>query len=322
MNHYAPAPFDTAVGTIRSDITGVTDLPVRGADRHAPVDGKLARALGWFSVGLGLTEILAPRALGRAIGLQPQHTSLLPVLGMREVVSGLGILAQGGSTNTWVKSRVAGDALDLGLLGAAFSARGTDRTRLAVATAAVVGVTALDVLCSVQGSGQQSTPRQISRSVAIARPAEELYDFWRRLENLPKVMTHLQRVEQLDLRRSRWTSRPLFGRSYEWTAEITEDMPNQRIAWRSLEGADVPNRGVVTFRDQGEGRGTVVTVILDYAPPAGKPGVLLTKLIGESPEQQILADLRRWKSLTETGEVATTAGQTHGRRTLLSKALP
>ena len=84
----------------------------------------------------------------------------------------------------------------------------------------------------------------------------------------------------------------------------------------------MPNRGVVTFRDQGERRGTVVTVLLDYAPPAGKTGVLLTKLIGESPEQRIQSDLRRWKQLIETGEVPTTEGQSHGRRTLLSKALP
>lgn len=325
MNHHAPAPFDTAIGTRRPDtnIPSVTDLPVRGADRQAPSGGDLARGLGWFSVGLGLTELFASKALGRAIGLTPRQSALLPLLGARELASGLGILAAGSSSGAWVKSRVAGDALDLGLLGAAFAARGTDGARLGVATAAVVGVTALDVFCSLQVSQTaQPTTRQISRSVVIAQPAEALYDFWRKLENLPRVMSHLERVEPLDARRSRWTSGPVLGQRYTWTAEITEEVPNERIAWRSLEGAEVAHRGQVTFRDQGERRGTIVSVLLDYAPPAGKPGVLLTKLLGQAPEQQIAKDLHRWKQLLETGEVATTEGQPNGRRSLLSRHLP
>lgn len=113
-------------------------------------DGGLARGLGWFSIGLGLAELLAPRRLGRAIGVG-HHPVLLPLLGLREIGSGIGILGSGGSAGT-VRSRVYGDAMDLALLGYAFASKPWQRGRIAAAVAAVLGVTALDVLCSKQRS--------------------------------------------------------------------------------------------------------------------------------------------------------------------------
>jgi len=134
----------------------VTSLsgPASGAIRpyDAASTATLARGLGWFSIGLGLSELLMPRVLSRAIGVREQHPLLLSLLGIRELVSGLGILAQPGRSSTWVKSRVVGDMIDLGLLGAAFGTRKRDPMRLAIATAAVAGVTALDIWCSARSS--------------------------------------------------------------------------------------------------------------------------------------------------------------------------
>lgn len=133
-------------------VTSLTAQPASGAIRpyRAERTGALARGLGWFSVGLGLSELLAPRGLSRVIGVREQHPLLLSLLGIRELVSGLGILAQPGRSGAWVKSRVLGDMIDLGLLGAAFGTRKRNGVRLAVATAAVAGVTALDIWCAAR----------------------------------------------------------------------------------------------------------------------------------------------------------------------------
>jgi uncharacterized membrane protein len=285
---------------------------------------QLARALGWFSIGLGLTELLMPRRLGRAIGVG-QRSNLLPMLGLREIASGIGILAMPDPTHA-VRSRVVGDVIDLAFLGGALRSRRSNPTRIAAATAAVVGVTALDVLCSVRLSRSSAAaterPIRVSKSLAINRPAEELYRFWRQLDNLPRVMSHLQSVQPRGGQRSHWVAKGPAGASIEWDAEITADVPNQRLAWRSLEGSDLPNEGSVTFKPLPAERGTVVSVELRYSPPGGRLGSAIAKLFGEVPEQQIGSDLRRFKQLMETGEVATTEGQPSGRRSIVSRQLP
>ena len=139
----------------RSQLTELPRLSSRGpgasvARALRQHNGELARGLGWFSIGLGLAEVLAPRRLGRAIGVG-HHPVLLPLLGLREIGSGIGILSSGGSAGT-VRSRVYGDAMDLALLGYAFASKPWQRGRIAAAVAAVVGVTALDMVCSRQRS--------------------------------------------------------------------------------------------------------------------------------------------------------------------------
>jgi uncharacterized membrane protein len=322
MNHYAQAPMVSMTERRpqpRERDDGSSALAITGGDKQQMRTGTLAKSLGWFSIGLGLAEVLAPRQLGRAIGVPANFAAFLPLLGMRELTSGLGILAQTTHSNAWIKSRVVGDMMDLAFLGAAFGAPESSRSKLAIATAAVVGVTALDVLCSTQ---QVKTQRMITRSIAIQRPASELYAFWRQLDRLPRVMRHLESVQTLDGGRSHWVAKPIAGRRYEWDAEITDDVPNQRLAWRSLHGSQVDHRGSVSFEQLSERRGTLVCVRLNYEPPAGNVGISIAKLLGQSPEQEIQKDLRRWKQLLETGEEATTEGQSTGRRSPLARILP
>lgn len=145
----------------------------------------------------------------------------------------------------------------------------------------------------------------IGRSVTIDRPREELYQFWRQFENLPRFMHNIRSVEVADGGRSHWIVEAPAGKTVEWDSEITADEPGQLIAWRSLEGASVRNSGQVEFRDSPEGRGTVVTVTLTYDPPGGSLGQLIAKLFQKEPKIQARQDLRRFKQLMETGEVAT-----------------
>jgi uncharacterized membrane protein len=154
---------------------------------------------------------------------------------------------------------------------------------------------------------------KVEKSVTINRPAEELFRFWRNFENLPRFMNHLESVRVTEGGRSHWVAKAPAGTSVEWDAEIYNEKENELIAWRTLENADVDSAGSVRFEPAAGGRGTVVRVVLKYDPPGGKLGSLVARLFGENPEQQIDEDLRRFKQLMETGEVATIEGQTSGR---------
>lgn len=144
----------------------------------------------------------------------------------------------------------------------------------------------------------------VDESVTINRPIEELYRFWRNLENLPRFMQHLESVERITETLSRWRAKGPAGSTIEWNAEIINEVPNQVIGWRSIEGSDVVNAGSVNFDDAGAGRGTTVRVRLQYSPPGGKAGAAVAKLFGRDAETEIREDLRRFKQLVESGEIA------------------
>ncbi|HYE65468.1 MAG TPA: SRPBCC family protein [Pyrinomonadaceae bacterium] len=154
---------------------------------------------------------------------------------------------------------------------------------------------------------------KVEKSVTVDKSPEELYRFWRNFENLPRFMNHLESVKDLGGGRSHWVAKAPAGTSVEWDAEIYNEKENELIAWRSLEGADVDNAGSVRFESAPGGRGTEVRVALRYSPPGGLLGAAIAKLFGESPEQQIEEDLRRFKQLMEAGETPTTEGQPSGR---------
>jgi uncharacterized membrane protein len=154
----------------------------------------------------------------------------------------------------------------------------------------------------------------VVHSTNINKSPDELYAYWRNLENLPSVMSHLESVQVLDERRSHWTvtAPALVGGSVEWDAEITNDIPGQLIAWRSLADAEVNNRGTVEFKRLPGDRGTAVRVELEYRPPAGRVGTWIAKLFGEAPDQQLREDLRAFKRTMEIGEALSTEGQPQG----------
>ena len=154
---------------------------------------------------------------------------------------------------------------------------------------------------------------QVEESITVQKPVDEVYSFWRDFTNFPRFMQHLERVERIDDRRSRWTAKAPAGRTVSWDAEIINEEPNRVIAWQSLEDADVDNRGSVRFRAAPGGRGTEVKVTLVYLPPAGKIGVAIAKLSGEDPASQVRDDLRRFRQIMEVGEVPVVEGQPTGR---------
>ena len=283
---------------------------------------RLAHALGWFSIGLGLAEVAAPRGVAQLIGVSDDsdNRALLRLLGLREIASGLGILTQRRPAG-WLWARVGGDVMDLALLGAALKSNNARQGRVAAATVAVAGVTVLDLLCSEQLSRSPATtmgrtPKgrtiRVKKAITVNRPLEEVYRFWRDFPNLPRFMNHLASVEVTGERRSHWVAKAPAGMTVEWDAEIIDDRPNELIAWRSLEGADVDNSGAVRFERAPGGRGTEVSLEMQFSPPGGVISAKIAKLWGEEPEQQVQEDLRSFKRVMETGEIATTEGQPSG----------
>ena len=154
-------------------------------------------------------------------------------------------------------------------------------------------------------SSQDKGGVRAANSVTIMKSPEELYSYWRRLENLPKIMSHLETVEETDATHSHWVAKAPLGTKVEWEAEITEDIPNEKIAWRSLPDSQVPNEGYVEFINAGEGRGTVVHVSLTYHPPGGALGAGIAKLFGKEPNQEIAKDMRKFQQTMEVGESIT-----------------
>ena len=156
-------------------------------------------------------------------------------------------------------------------------------------------------------SKQTSPDRELTAQVVtINAPADELFAYYRDFANLPTFMENVVRIDVLDDTRSHWVVKAPAGRTVEWDATVTHEEAGRAISWQSDDGADVPNSGKITFEDAGA-RGTVVTATIAYDPPAGVVGKIVAKLFQREPAIQARRDLRRFKQLMETGEIATAA---------------
>jgi uncharacterized membrane protein len=305
-------------GTARRQPSRRSPVAVRTED--APLVGKgpneqLANFLGWFSVGLGVSQIVMPRMVSRICGVEDSdgNTGVMRALGVRELTSGVGILTQRKPTN-WLWSRVAGDVMDLALLGKVVSNGDNKRGRATFATAAVLGVMALDVLSAQQLAHSPNTAVEpdneegirVRKSITVNKAPEEAYAFWHDFENLPRFMRHLESVRVTSPGRSHWKAKGPAGKSVEWDAVTTRDVPNEVIAWRSEGDADVYNEGQVRFRPAPGGRGTEIHVELMYDPPAGVVGTVgakIAKLFRKEPGQDVKDDLLAFKQVLEVGEI-------------------
>jgi uncharacterized membrane protein len=288
--------------------------PVRGKDVRGWV-----RGLGWLSVGLGTLQLAAPHVVRRMSGVDDSATSraLIPLVGARELIHGAGLLGS-RRTGWWAWTRVGGDVIDLAALGAALARRsGTRRARVAGVTGAVAAIAAVDVATAVRASRRpagKAGPMELTATTTIRRPRSEVYAFWRRLENLPTFMAHLDEVRAIDERRSRWRATAPFGRKVSWDAEVTEDVRDTRIAWTSTGRAVVPNTGLVSFRTAPDGVSTEVLVRMVYGLPGWRVAAAVARYFGEEPHQQVDDDLRRLKQVMETGEVVRSDGALAGKR--------
>ena len=305
--------------SIRSTNRQSGTLQPQGFGYQAPamqpaVDERLARGLGWFSVGIGLWGFVSPGLMAQVIGVPNDdgNRTILRAFGTREIAQGIGILTNARPTG-WLWTRVIGDAMDLSYLTWALSSgESQERPRTATALASVIGVTIPDVMTSM-GMSRNEAPTSaeveqeqgmlVRKAITIRRPIDELYRFWHNFENLPQIMSNLASVRVTGERHSHWVAKAPGGTAVEWDAEIVDERSNEMIAWRSLPGSQIPNAGAVFFRPAPGNRGTEIMVDLRFDAPGGRMGRSVAKLFGKDPAQQIATDLRRFKQLMETGEI-------------------
>jgi hypothetical protein len=250
----------------------------------------LAVGLGWFSIALGVAELAAPDGLARFIGIPPTERTVatLRAYGAREMGNGLAILAQPDRA-AWLWSRVAGDALDLATLARVMDEPSTDRRRAIFAATAVLGVTALDVLCAQQLSQDRQNGRYSDREPARLQGlmSRRGGDSRVRISEAITINESLERVEE------RW-------------ADLESIPESLRNVGRGTSGGD--ERAIVEFRNAPGARGTEVRVEIEYSPRGGALGATFAKIFGGDPMGRVRHDLRRFKQIVETGEVVLSEG--------------
>jgi uncharacterized membrane protein len=157
---------------------------------------------------------------------------------------------------------------------------------------------------------------KLERSVTVCLPRAEVYAVYRDFSRLPDLIERLESVEEVDPMHSHWVARAPSGRTVEWDAELVNDIPNERIAWKTIGECDVPHAGTVRFTDAPGDRGTEIKVVIDYEPPVPRLGALgaaAAHLVHAAPSDVVGEALRHFKMRLESGEVATVTGQTAGR---------
>lgn len=282
-------------------VTGLRNEPSYG--------GRLGPSLGWFSLALGAAELAMPEMLARTIGIDPRGrtATIVRIMGAREIVEGLGVLL-GPRRALPLWARVAGDIVDLALLGYAARSKRVSGARILGAVGMVAGVTALDVIASRRVTkAREEASRPVIATATINRAPHEVYAFWRNLERLPMFMEYLESVHDRDGESSHWVARLPFGGTVEWDAQITEDRPGEVIAWESIEDSPIRTSGRVTFTKTPGRDMTEVRVELQLGV-FGDPKKTLARFFSRA---QVRGDLRRLKQVIETGEVLYSDASAH-----------
>jgi uncharacterized membrane protein len=290
---------------------------------------KLARALGWGSLGLGIPQITMPGRFDRAIGIRPdmEARAWTLMVGVRELGAAAGILRlEWPRPRNWLWARVAGDVKELALLVSAWGKRESS-LRLAGAMGGALAIGALDLFTAIRMSRgaerpapvaaperHEEGPMQVRAQITVRAARDEVYAFWHDFQNLPRFMTYIEDVQQSD-GRSHWKARAPMGKTVEWDAETTRDVPGEMIAWRSLHGVPVRTSGTVRFVDAPGDRGTEIHLEMEYDLPGGAVLATLAKMVGGDPKAMAKDDLRRLKQVMETGEVVRSEGSPEGQLT-------
>ena len=288
-----------------------------------------ARRLGQFSLGLGLAEAVAPRALARALGVRERPLLTRTAYGLREIAVGVGLLTTGAPS--WVWARVAGDVFDLATLAAALGAPKAKRGRIVLAAAGVAAVTALDVRTALalgrrpgledgasswKGATAPGVPagaRRIVGSVRVERPPDEVYRAWRDPLTVARMVEPYLEVDAQSPDLARLRVRGPAGAVARWSWDVPEERAPTGAAagfmrFRTLEGATVRSDGTARLRPADGGRATDLEVEARFETPLGAAADAVWTLAGRVPQAALEDVLERFKRLVESGEAPTSSG--------------
>ncbi|HEV7517974.1 MAG TPA: SRPBCC family protein, partial [Thermoanaerobaculia bacterium] len=228
----------------------------------------------------------------------PEHESLAAIVGSAALVfGGAALFAYAARERNW-------KALGVAVAGVPLAFRGATGHWV---PRALVRESPQEIPEAVEAAA----PFKVHASLTVNQPADELYRFWRQLENLPRFMKNLDSVTE-EGGISHWVGKSPLGLKVTWDAKIVDDQPGRVISWRSLADSEVDNSGWVRFEPATGNRGTVVRVHMDVRTPENLLGRALARLTHKGVELEVQQDLRRFKALMETGEVPTTEGQPAG----------
>jgi uncharacterized membrane protein len=253
---------------------------------------ELVRGLGYFSLGLGAVQLLAPAATNRLIGVRDDHTTRRwqRLVGAQELLAAAAILPRRRPVETlW--GRTSADIVHLAMLAVAYRTRRSSAARLGLAAGSVVGCLAADAFASVRMTTDpdlEQEGRAVTGHAAITIRAsrEELVARW-------------QEFEQGEHAR--------LG-----PVEILDGEPAAGVRWRTAPGAARSAEGVLRLREAPGSRGCEIHIDIASEVPGGSVGAALQKVSGEEPLQLVRDDLRRLKQLLETGEIARSDGAPGG----------
>ena len=206
-------------------------------------------------------------------------------------------VALGGALAAYVAKRKPAGALAVGLASAGLLHRGF--TGYCAINDLIKRDTAHDSSDRTRHALHEG--RELEYAVTINRGTDELYHYWRKLENLPRFMRHVRSVTEIGAGRSHWEIDGPAGKSIEWDAEIVSDQPGELISWTSVGDPVVDNAGTVRFKTLPGGRGTEVRVTLRYHVPGGAAGAAISAILGASPSLELRQDLERFKAMMECG---------------------
>ena len=282
-----------------------------------------ARFLGWFSVGLGLAEIAAPRTLAQILGTRPRPALTRTAYGLREVAVGVGILAS-RNPRPWVWARVAGDALDLATLSAIRSGRRGRPYTAALALGSVAAVTALDVRTALalgdggdaDRGGVPDGAETVRGSVVVDRPPDEVFWAWRDPVTVATMLSPFLEVRAESPELAHLRLKTPLGKGLRWSWDVPDERPGEFMRFRSLPDSTVRNEGTATLRPVGDGGRTRLDVEGWYLAPGGRIGTAVTSGFGTAPEAALGVVLGRFKELVESGAAPATAeARSEGART-------
>ncbi len=278
--------------------------------RHAGAS-RSAAGLGWFSIGLGLVELLAPRAITGPLGLRGRD-GLVRAFGAREIGTGIGLLTA-TDPSPWLWGRVAGDALDIAMLAAGL--RDDRRPNVFAALAMLAAIAALDAYCASRATLGEQAPEEaeVERRITVGASAPELLQLLQEPDTLARIMAHFAAVQPAGADLTRWTLPGPVGSSFSWTMRSVVDGDDGGLCWEAEPGQPALLGAASARLHPGpRGRGTVVSLRARFGRPglSGGIGRMLPELV---PGALLDTSLHFLKSLAETGEIPTTERQPAAR---------
>ncbi len=154
-----------------------------------------------------------------------------------------------------------------------------------------------------RNTSEGAHPFTISKSIVINQKRPDVYQYWRNLENLPNIMSHIHKVQKINDSQYHWEAK-FSDRKIKWNAQITEEIPDSKISWQSMESADVSNSGSVEFFDAPGNKGTELRVTINYLPSETEAGKIIAGFLNPLFKNAVKNDLNEFRRKVESGQIS------------------